>query len=447
MSTKQGSEKLPIVKDAHVTDAVPSIPRTASNSSGLKRMRTSPKQSTTTPDNISTIAKTSLRKPTTPTGKSPKKQKTAASDESSAPLKNSRACELCGCSSVKDDFNSLRKDLEQRVLGPIEAQLEKLNRDCHGLSRSVLRIAEALTKLAPDFDLNDKLKDSARAATSPQLGKAAHSILETNKKATQYDHNSDTFMDIESGNAADMYPSRIAVKNPSPSTAVPSQHWGKMHNDRILQIKKTNLADANSKVPTNNQEPYNPDARLDREIKEWAFSTSFQLPLEPRGTFNARITTFDGDLVATGYDRIVADGESIWFEVPKAELNLTKFQPRQRTPSRNFYTLSGVTAHEQLQTEIGRSPRRHKLAVKVKRNLPCCRLTPDKWYVHAHQVKIETDHSGKLRLRRLKTKRLISILRSVFGRAYFPRLNSSKPKTQQRRTRVEPKKPIFLKTR
>ena len=158
MSTKQGSQKLPIVKDAHVTDAVPSIPRTASNSSGLKRTRTSPKQSTTTPDNISTIAKTSLRKPTTPTGKSPKKQKTAASDESSAPLKNSRACELCGCSSVKDEFNSLRKDLEQRVLGTIEAQLEKLNRDCHGLSRSVLRIAEALTKLAPDFNLNDNLR-------------------------------------------------------------------------------------------------------------------------------------------------------------------------------------------------------------------------------------------------------------------------------------------------
>ena len=99
-----------------------------------------------------------------------------------------------------------------------------------------------------------------------------------------------------------------------------------------------------------------------------------------------------------------------------------------------------MTAHEQLQTELGRSPRRHKLAVKVKRNLPSCRLTPGKWYVHAHQVKIETEHGGKLQSRRLKTKRLISVLRSVFGRAYFPRLKSSKLKTQQHRTRVEPKK-------
>ena len=167
---------------------------------------------------------------------------------------------------------------------------------------------------------------------------------------------------------------------------------------------------------------------------------SLQLPLEPRGTFKARITTFDGALVASGYDRIVADGESIWIEVPKTELKLTKFQPRQCTPSRNYCTLSGVTAHEQLQTELSRSPSRHKLAVKVKTNLPSCRLTPGKWYVHAHQVKIETVRGGILWSRRLKTKRLISILRSVFGRAYYPRPNTSRPKTQQRRSRAEPKK-------
>ena len=103
-------------------------------------------------------------------------------------------------------------------------------------------------------------------------------------------------------------------------------------------------------------------------------------------------------------------------------------------------TLSGVTAHEQLQTGLGRSPRRPNLAVKVNRNLPCCRVTPGKWYVHAHQVKIETDYDGKLWSRSLKTKRLISILRSVFGRAYFPRPNTRKPTTQPRRARVEPKK-------
>ena len=150
MSTKQGSLKLPIDKEAHVTAPVPSKPRTASTTGGQKRMRTSPVQSTTTPDNISTIANTFLRKPTTPTGKSPKKQKTAVSDESSL-LKNSRTCGSCGCSSVKADLNSLCKDLEQRVLSTIEAQLERLNRDCHGLSQTVLRIAKALTKLAPDF--------------------------------------------------------------------------------------------------------------------------------------------------------------------------------------------------------------------------------------------------------------------------------------------------------
>ena len=70
MSTKQGSVKLPIDKEAHVIAPVPSKPRTASTSGGQKRTRTSPIQSTTTPDNIFTTANTSLRMPTTPTGKS-----------------------------------------------------------------------------------------------------------------------------------------------------------------------------------------------------------------------------------------------------------------------------------------------------------------------------------------------------------------------------------------
>ena len=116
------------------------------------------------------------------------------------------------------------------------------------------------------------------------------------------------------------------------------------------------------------------NVRLDIVIKEWAFSSDFQLPIEPPSTVNARITTIDGEQIATGYDRIIADGESIWLEVPRAKLKIDKFRPRQRTASRDFYTLSGVTAHFQKQTETGLSPRRHKLAVKVRRNYPSCRL-------------------------------------------------------------------------
>ena len=101
-----------------------------------------------------------------------------------------------------------------------------------------------------------------------------------------------------------------------------------------------------------------PDARLDIAIKEWAFSSDINLPIEPSETFSARITTFNGQLVANGYDRVVADGESIWIEIPKSKLNLSQFQPRQRTAPRHFYTLSRVTAYKRLQTEHDFSPSR-----------------------------------------------------------------------------------------
>ena len=204
-----------------------------------------------------------------------------------------------------------------------------------------------------------------------------------------------------------------------------------MHHDRITQLENPERSEAMSSSLSNHhrilsdkhhrKNTLTPAARLDIAIKEWAFSTDFNLPLEPSSTVDARITTINGDIVASGYDRVVADGESIWLEIPKAHLHLSKFQPRQRTASRNFYTYSGVTAHEQTQTEIGLSPRKHKFAVKVKRNLPSCRLIVGKWYIHAHQVKIETRSTTKTGHRRLRTNRLVGLLRSIFGRAYSPR--------------------------
>ena len=85
----------------------------------------------------------------------------------------------------------------------------------------------------------------------------------------------------------------------------------------------------------NGEASLTPDASLDIAIKEWAFSSDINLPIEPSETFSARITTFNGH----GYDRVVADEKSIWIEIPKSKLNLSQFQPRQRTASRHYYLL------------------------------------------------------------------------------------------------------------
>ena len=79
--------------------------------------------------------------------------------------------------------------------------------------------------------------------------------------------------------------------------------------------------------------------------------------------------------------------------------------------------------------------------MRVKRNLPSCRLTIRKWYIHAHQVRIDTIKNGKSISRRLRTNRLVTLLRSTFGRAYYPRYNnrSSPHHHQSKALRTEQK--------
>ena len=136
---------------------------------------------------------------------------------------------------------------------------------------------------------------------------------------------------------------------------------------------------------------------LDIAIEEWKRARDFQLPLVLLKTLKASITNIDGEEIATGYDKVIADGGIMWIQIPRARLNLNKFDTRQRTASRSFYTFSGVTTHLQTQPEMSLSPEVVNHAVKLKGNSSSCRLEAGKYYVHAHRVKINTRASGNSR--------------------------------------------------
>ena len=88
-----------------------------------------------------------------------------------------------------------------------------------------------------------------------------------------------------------------------------------------------------------------------------------------------------------------------------------------------------MTIHKQLQTETGRSPRGHKLAVKIPRAEPSSRLLPGKWYIHAHQIKIASGVQGNNEWLKLRTRRLVRILRKTFRANYNPRSQASRQTT------------------
>ena len=402
-----------------------------------KRSRTSPQSSTSTPTKEIHTHSLSLPQPSSCSTRPTKIQKTCADDKE-------QKCPSCANSPTKLDIGSLCKEIEDRILQTVLIRLEKLDRDCYDLSSAVRRISQSLSKLNTDFDLSDKLvtvsKDVPAAIPKPSLS----SSVERHKPIS-----STLCKPMETEEQIDKVPSMPQPMDISLSSSVDiitSKKWGVMHKDRFSAIHKTvPSSDISNVLPTESFPNHNPnsakiptpDASLDIALKEWAFSTDFRLPLLPQNTLNARISTIQGELIATGYNRVVADGESIWLEVPRANLDLTKFKPRQCTASRHFHTFSGVTAHQQLETERGLSPRRHKLAVKVRRNLPSCRLTAGKWYIHAHQVRVEAEINGRRMSGRLRTNRLVSLLQSIFGRSYHPRSRNFR---QPKRSRTPPQR-------
>ena len=167
-------------------------------------------------------------------------------------------------------------------------------------------------------------------------------------------------------------------------------------------------------------------------IKEKAWLTDFELPLTPKSTATyshstqlATISSLVGEQqVAFGYNRVIADGESLWLEISEKLLLKKNFTKRQTTASRQYWTLMGVTIHQQLQLEYGKAPRRHKLAVNIPRGEPSSRLEVGKWYVHAHQVKVGICVNAKVVWKKLRTNRLITLLRRTFGQNYHPRTSA-----------------------
>ena len=84
----------------------------------------------------------------------------------------------------------------------------------------------------------------------------------------------------------------------------------------------------------------------DLQIKIDAFRNDFKLPLNGA---EVHISSLRGGVdVANGYERVIADGESLWLELSEEQIFRNNFKMRWRTKSRLYYVMNGVTLHKQL---------------------------------------------------------------------------------------------------
>ena len=179
----------------------------------------------------------------------------------------------------------------------------------------------------------------------------------------------------------------------------------------------------------------------DLKLKIMAFENDFKLPLN--GAVVHITSLFDGVDIANGYERVVADGESLWLELSETQIFKSKFQKRQLTRTRQYFTLNGVTLHKQLAQENQPYPRRQKLAVKIDRAKPSSKLKNGKYYLHVHQIKIYNPEIGT---RWLGTGRLIRKLVNAFGNKYHPKhkIGSNQTPTSKANYQVVQRKPQIL---
>ena len=291
--------------------------------------------------------------------------------------------------------NSLLAEILAAINNSVMSQIELMRRDITDLYRENKKLVNALSKHGIHHPSTDNLKPSSVAMN-----------IDTPKR----------HMTIEEP-LVENVPSVL-----NPAQPLKPSRWGNMNNGRKIRIEEN--TERNNLLK--NLTP------ADIAIKENAFIEDFKkLPLSPAEPLAVNIFSLVGDdLIARGSNRVVTDGESIWLEIPENWLCTKSFTRRQLTPSRQYFTLNGVTIHHQLETELGKSPRRHKLAVKIPRAEPSSRLHAGKWYIHAHQVKIASGVQGDTEWLKLRTMRLVKILRKTFRSNYIPRSSSYSQSSQ-----------------
>ena len=161
-------------------------------------------------------------------------------------------------------------------------------------------------------------------------------------------------------------------------------------NHYQAERKMSNMTEINSKKPSNSHPQFpasNPhrnrksNSFCDKQMKIDAFKNDIKLPLDGATVY---ISSIKGQDVARGYERVIADAEGLWFELTEDQIYCAKFKRRQKTETRQYWTLPGVTLHQQLIKEVNPFPRRLKLAVKLKRKHPSSKLKEGTFYIHVY---------------------------------------------------------------
>ena len=145
-----------------------------------------------------------------------------------------------------------------------------------------------------------------------------------------------------------------------------------------------------------------------------------RIGLSPSSRQTVNITTFDGVLVAKGYNQIVPTWQGYFVELEKKDLVMTKLKPNEFPANgEKSWLCPGIKVFSLTRPDNRRSPRAHRFALKTSQDFTgqCNPLRLDKYYIHAYQVRFLVDNHS----RSLNSRVMASDLENMYPDQYHPR--------------------------
>ena len=178
-------------------------------------------------------------------------------------------------------------------------------------------------------------------------------------------------------------------------------------------------------------EPTEPDAPNDSQLLLPPHASflhkcfQHRIGLQPTKRNEVSITTFDGVLIAKGFNRIVPTWQGYYIELEHNDVVWASLKLNQSSAlGEESWTSPGLTVFTLTRPDNRRTPRRHRFARMTPSNhtLPCNPLHPNKYYIHAYQARFLVDNYS----RSLNSRSIASNLAQMFPDQHHPRWKGSR---------------------
>ena len=155
---------------------------------------------------------------------------------------------------------------------------------------------------------------------------------------------------------------------------------------------------------------------------EWMrdeFKKCFGLPTD---SYKQRaINSFDGVLIANGYNKVVPTWQGLYFELKGDDIAFENLD-RSFNTARGviIWSMKGVQIFKLHREDLRTTPRPHRFAVVPNGypTKPCNPLTVGKFYCHVYQTKVQL---GENNFKALNSKTMAKTLQQRYGTHYLPR--------------------------